>query len=182
MDKTPRRSGSGLLAEPLLSASSSAETYGEGRDGHAGLFLAFCLFCLFTQYLLVTFLSPFLPAVASKGGLDSTVIGVIMAMDSLATAVFAPIVGFQLERVGVRTMIMTGLALSAIMCCFLGFLPDLCKSATSLAIAFIVVRFIMGIGGSMVETAAYGTMLHAFKEKRGKVMAAGGTQNFADLN
>ena len=75
MDKTPRRSGSGLLAEPLLSASSSAETSGEGRDGHAGLFLAFCLFCLFTQYLLVTFLSPFLPAVASKGGLDSTVDG-----------------------------------------------------------------------------------------------------------
>jgi MFS family permease len=125
---------------------------------HRSIFLGVCLACIFSQYMLVAFLSPFFPDVAADLGLSSTMVGVIMAMDSLASCIFSPIVGFQTDRVGVRTMISLGLATSSASCCFIGFVPHICTDATAMSVMFIVARLIMGVGGAMVETAAYGTI------------------------
>eukprot|EP00966_Prymnesium_polylepis_P312638 7224483-Prymnesium_polylepis.1 len=61
------------------------------------------------------------------------------------------------------------------MCGVMGAIPEVCTTPGSMTVTSCTVRFLMGLGGSMVEVAASGTLPHVFKEDRGKVMAANET-------
>uniref|UniRef100_A0A7S2G5Q6 Major facilitator superfamily (MFS) profile domain-containing protein n=1 Tax=Haptolina brevifila TaxID=156173 RepID=A0A7S2G5Q6_9EUKA len=175
MDYSPLVRGSSSLVQPLAPSETLEQAASKRLGNSRGLLLSFYLALLFSQYILVTFLSPFLPDLATRRGISQTVVGLIMAMDSLASTIFAPIVGFQTKRVGVRAMIAVGLVFSSLACGLMAAVPTVFTSAGSLATAFLVARFLMGIGGAMVETASYGDLLHVFKDSKGKVMAAGET-------
>jgi MFS family permease len=126
------------LSAPLLDEADSSARRQERAS--LGIFFTFCMSCMFSQYVLVSFLSPFFPAVAAKNGLSQTVVGIVLGMDSLASCLFSPVVGFQTEKVGLRKMIFAGLVVSAVASCVVGMVPTVCHSPATMTAAFVVAR------------------------------------------
>ena len=132
-----------LLVDERMPFESAVEAAVRTAKARRALLLGFCLAILFSQYLLITFLSPFLPHVAKQHGVGSASVGVILAMDSFATAFVSPIVGFKMDEYGTRAVIMTGLLISSVVCLVIGFLPQWCPDSTSFTIAFVTARWVV---------------------------------------
>ena len=60
--------------------------------------MCFGLAVTFSQYVLVTFLVPFLPDFAADRGIGKTTVGLIMGADPLMTMFMSPLVGFKLVQ------------------------------------------------------------------------------------
>ena len=90
MDYSPLVRGSSSLQQPLAPDDTPHAAPTNQKGNNRGLLLSFYLALLFSQYILITFLSPFLPDMAARRGLSTTMVGIIMAEDLPLSASPAP--------------------------------------------------------------------------------------------
>ena len=81
-------------AQSSLLSDEAAEQLARDDKLRKSVLLCFCLSSMFSQYMLITFMSPFLPRVIDEHGVGSSWVGVILAADALATCICSPIIGF----------------------------------------------------------------------------------------
>ena len=156
------------LEKDAEETSNDQDSFDSGRP----LFIA-GLAVLLMQYTTSTLLSSFFPKSPQGQDFSEPVIGVIFSSFAVGTALFAPAVGLASSRVGLRNVVLLGLAAMAIFGALFGLSPLLASAVPFRCTLFIIFNFLAGGLSGCAEVGMFTLLCERFPERQASIVGAG---------
>lgn len=113
-------------------------------------------------------LAPIVPQLAARLGMSEGQMGGIFALFSVAFVLALPPAGYLTDRIGRRTMLMSGIAVFGLTTLLMAFITD--------ALQFAVLRTLEGVGAAMTAPSAFALVVDLVPpDKRATAMGVEGT-------
>jgi MFS family permease len=170
-----------LLDEEKLGPSVTPIEFPEGRrrgstllsPGRRRVLFLSVMAIMLLQYLFGTLYSSFFPKSPQGQDIAETTQGVIFASYGLGVALFAPVIGTIIKRVGNRAVICAGMFLMGCFAILFGLTPIMVATPPIRCGLLIAFNFLGGAMSSFAEVAGFALVTKLFPENTGMVTAVG---------
>ncbi|KAK7045741.1 hypothetical protein SK128_012500, partial [Halocaridina rubra] len=134
-----------------------------------------------TSSFAVCLFPPFFPKIAQQKGATATIFGIIIGTNCLTAFIFTPVVGKNLQSIGVKFAFTAGLFCSGGCCILSGFLEWFPGGALFVVMA-ILIRMVHAIANAGISTSTFAYIAAEFPESVAKIFAfTRATMNVAQM-
>ena len=127
--------------------------------------IVWIMICTLISNSAYALIAPFLPLEFKDAGISGQMIGLMVAIYSVAVIIASPFVGKTVVYVGRTNMISLGIAIMGLAFIFFGFIPSMEDQSTILTVGFIL-RFIQGGSSAFVQTTCYSIATNDFPDRK----------------